>query len=144
MVMGMESSYINFQRISIWLTEGLCANDWRIDNKPSGHELAARPPHSREKTKCYFLGFGTSLYGTSRSTKPNHWTPTMCPPIYLRDFGFHDIVLNSRLTCKNHLFKSQNLMVLFLGIITLILFFFVYRNQILCVWEIFIYTRVLK
>ena len=59
MVMGMESSYteennghvkkLNLQTNLVWLTEGLCANDWRINNKPSSHELAAHPLHSRDK-----------------------------------------------------------------------------------------------
>ena len=80
MVMGIESSYTAennghvktqlAEELSV-LTEGVCANYWRFDNKPGGHELTARPLHSRDKTKCKFLGFGTSLYGTSRSTKPN-------------------------------------------------------------------------
>ena len=34
--------------------EGLQANDGRIGNKPGGHELAARPPRSRDKTNAIF------------------------------------------------------------------------------------------
>ena len=40
--------------------EGLRANDWRNDSNPCGHELAARPLHSKDQNQNAILGFETS------------------------------------------------------------------------------------
>ena len=48
--------------------EGLCANVGRIGNKPGGHELAAQPPHNKDKQNA-ILGLGQSFSFPPKSTQ---------------------------------------------------------------------------
>ena len=48
--------------------EGMCANYRRIGNKPGGHDLAARPPHIKDKQNV-ILGLGQAFSLPPKSTQ---------------------------------------------------------------------------
>ena len=121
--------------------KGLCANDGRIGNKPSGHELATQPPTTK----------------MNNNVNLELWQGFSFPPKSTQNVIIYHQSRVLQIICKwwvscyssnssilhNHCLQVKNLMVSLHSINIILIWFFCFTNQRLCVREMFIYTRVI-
>ena len=121
--------------------EGLCANDGRIGNKPGGHALAARPPTTKTNNNANLgLGQGFSLSPNSTQNLIIDHQPRVLQIIckwWVSCYSSNSSIMH------NHCLQVKNLMISLHTINIILVWFFCFTNQILCVREMFIYTRVI-